>query len=161
MDISADLTELGRTPIAVVCSGAKSILDIGRTLEFLETQGVTVVSYGNSNEFPSFYTRSSGFKSMSNLNTVESCGKLIRANQELGINSGIVIAVPIPEEDVIKDGDRLEHLICEATKELSKLGIKGKDVTPYLLDKMKKLTKGDSLRASTLISNNFSRYCTD
>lgn len=148
MDISADLTELGRTPIAVVCSGAKSILDIEKTLEYLETNGVTVVSFGDSNDFPAFYTRSSGFKSMAKLSTPESCAKMIRANTDLNIDSGMVIAVPIPEADVIKGGENVELLIKEATRELPKLGIKGKDVTPFLLDKMKQLTQGDSLRAS-------------
>jgi pseudouridine-5'-phosphate glycosidase/pseudouridine kinase len=155
MDISADLTELGRTPIAVVCSGAKSILDIEKTLEYLETQGVTVVSFGDSNDFPSFYTRSSGFKAMANISTPEECANMIRANNDLNINSGMVIAVPIPEADELKNADKVERLIHEAAQQLPKLGIKGKDITPFLLDKMKQMTMGDSLRANiALIKNN-------
>jgi pseudouridine-5'-phosphate glycosidase/pseudouridine kinase len=155
MDISADLTELGRTPIAVVCSGVKSILDIEKTLEYLETQGVTVVSFGDSNDFPAFYTRSSGLKAMANISTPESCAKMIRSNNDLKIESGIVIAVPIPEKDVLRDAEKVELLINEAIQQLSKLGIKGKDITPFLLDKMKEMTTGDSLRANiALIKNN-------
>lgn len=148
MDISADLTELGRTPVAVVCSGAKSILDIEKTLEYLETKCVTVVSFGDSNDFPAFYTRSSGFKSMASFSTAESCAKMIRVNSDLNIDSGMVIAVPIPEADEIRGAEMVGILIDEAMRELPRLGIKGKDVTPFLLDKMKQLTQGDSLRAS-------------
>lgn len=153
MDISADLNELGRTPVAVVSSGVKSILDIGRTLEFLETQGVTVVSYGPSDDFPSFYTRRSGFKAMANLETPEQCADLIFANRLLKLNSGMLIAVPIPEAAEFADPELLERVIQDAMKESS--GISGKDITPFLLAKVKELTGGSSLDANiSLVRNN-------
>jgi pseudouridine-5'-phosphate glycosidase len=99
MDISADLTELGRTPVAVVCAGVKSILDIPRTLEYLETQGVTVAAYGTQ-EFPAFFTRRSGVKAPLSLDTPLQCAKLIDANGALGMGSGIVFGIPIPAEFV-------------------------------------------------------------
>jgi pseudouridine-5'-phosphate glycosidase len=147
-DISADLMELGRTPVAVVCAGVKSILDIEKTLEYLETQGVTTVTFGKTKEFPSFYTRSSGFNSMTNLNSVKDCAEIIQANVDLNLQSGMVIAVPIPEEYEYPDHRELERTIESALKESEKLGIKGKDSTPFLLGKVKELTKGQSLTAS-------------
>jgi pseudouridine-5'-phosphate glycosidase len=99
MDISADLTELGRTPVAVVCAGVKSILDIPRTLEYLETQGVTVAAYGTE-EFPAFFTRKSGVKAPLSLDTPLQCAKLVDANGVLGMDSGIVFGIPIPTEFV-------------------------------------------------------------
>ncbi|KAH6580245.1 hypothetical protein BSLG_000352 [Batrachochytrium salamandrivorans] len=155
MDISADLTELGRTPIAVISAGVKSILDIGRTLEYLETQGVTVVSYGDSDDFPAFYTRKSGFKSMAKLETPEECAQIIHANTTLGLDSGIVIAVPIPEKDAFPYPDRLEQVIQSAVSEAVQLGVRGKEITPFLLDKVTTLTEGTSLKANiSLIKNN-------
>ncbi|KAL2912230.1 hypothetical protein HK105_208298 [Polyrhizophydium stewartii] len=155
MDVSADLTELGRTPVAVVSAGVKSILDIGRTLEYLETQGVTVVSYGDSDEFPSFYTRQSGFKSMANLATPEECATLIYANASLGLGSGMVIAVPIPEKDAFPHPQKVEQVIQDAVLEGERLGIRGKDITPFILDKVKSLTAGSSLAANiSLVKNN-------
>ncbi|KAK5664773.1 hypothetical protein QVD99_008318 [Batrachochytrium dendrobatidis] len=155
MDISADLTELGRTPIAVISAGVKSILDIGRTLEYLETQGVTVVSYGDSDDFPAFYTRKSGFKSMANLTTPQECADMIYANLSLGLNSGLVIAVPIPEKDAYPHPDRLEKVIQDAIHEANQRGVRGKDITPFLLDKVKTLTGGMSLAANiSLVKNN-------
>ena len=97
MDVSADLTELGRTPVCVVCAGAKSILDIPKTLEYLETQGVNVVGYGTS-EFPAFFTPHSGCQASCRIDTPEDCAKMIYANAKLGIRSGIVIACPVPDD---------------------------------------------------------------
>ncbi|KAJ3042935.1 hypothetical protein HDV00_006242 [Rhizophlyctis rosea] len=155
MDVSADLTELGRTPVAVVCAGVKAILDIERTLEYLETQGVTVVSYGGSDEFPAFYVPSSGFKSMANLSTPDECASLIKANMDLQLESGTVIAVPIPTDDAVIDPVKLEAAISDAVGEASKKGVKGKDITPFLLDRIKRLTGGQSLAANiALVKNN-------
>ena len=154
-DVSADLTELGKTPIAVICAGVKSILDIEKTLEYLETQGVTNVTFGSSDEFPAFYTRTSGFKSMAALPTAKECAELIHVNQELGLQSGIVIACPIPETDQVNGADQFEKVIEAALEEATTLGIKGKETTPFLLGKIKDLTKGDSLRANiALVMNN-------
>ncbi|KAI9105863.1 Indigoidine synthase A like protein-domain-containing protein [Phlyctochytrium arcticum] len=154
MDISADLTELGRTPVAVVCAGAKSILDIERTLEFLETQGVTVVSYG-TNEFPAFYTPKSGFESIANMKTPEECAAMISANQALNLQSGMVIAVPIPEADAPKNADEIEGVIANAVEEARLKSVRGKNITPFLLDRVKQVTKGASLTANiALVKNN-------
>lgn len=150
-DVSADLTELGRTPITVVCAGVKSILDIGKTLEYLETQGVCVVTHGETNDFPAFYTRKSGFKSIANLPTIEECSKLIRANIDLGLESGTVIAVPIPKKDEYPNPKELERVIEEAVFESKKQGITGKESTPFLLNRIKNVTKGHSLLASIFL----------
>lgn len=155
LDISADLTELGRTPVAVVCAGCKSILDIEKTLEFLETQGVPVVTHGPNKNFPAFYTPKSGHQSMASLPLIEDCAELVRSNRELELQTGMVIAVPIPKKDVVQNADKMEELIKSAVQELKLKGIKGKEVTPYLLAKMKALTGGDSLRANiALVKNN-------
>ncbi|CAG8501834.1 6390_t:CDS:2 [Acaulospora colombiana] len=120
MDVSADLTELGRTPVAVVCAGVKSILDIEKTLEYLETQGVTVTTFGETNDFPGFFTSKSGFKSPSNLSTALDCAKLIRkskhSNTIHGLNSGILIAVPIPECEAA-ESERTQKAIEQSLKE--------------------------------------------
>ncbi|ORY42037.1 hypothetical protein BCR33DRAFT_330149 [Rhizoclosmatium globosum] len=154
LDISADLTELSRTPIAVVCAGVKSILDIGRTLEFLETQGVPVVTY-KSDSFPSFYTPTSPFTGIARMNSPQECAAMIKAQLDLGLENGSVIAVPIPQEAVEIDGDLLDAAIQGALKEAEALGVKGKDVTPFLLQRVKEVTEGKSLRANiALIKNN-------
>ncbi|KAF9906763.1 hypothetical protein BX616_000626 [Lobosporangium transversale] len=117
MDASADLTELGRTPVAVVCAGVKSILDIGRTLEFLETQGVTVATFGNTSDFPAFFTRTSGFKSMLNVKTPREAAEIIAANHAIDLQSGIVFGVPIPEVDAMDDalvGKAIDIAVKEA-----------------------------------------------
>ncbi|KAI8593591.1 hypothetical protein BDZ88DRAFT_457109 [Geranomyces variabilis] len=155
MDVSADLTELGRTPVTVVCAGAKSILDIERTLEFLETQGVTVATYGDSPEFPAFYTPKSGHRAAANLTTPDDCAALIQANAALDLGSGMVIAVPIPVEDAPKDAARIEQVVVDAVNEAASTGVKGKDITPFLLDRVKKATGGESLTANiALVKNN-------
>ncbi|KAJ3316507.1 hypothetical protein HDU76_001745 [Blyttiomyces sp. JEL0837] len=154
MDISADLTELGRTPVTVVCAGVKSILDIGRTLEYLETQGVPVVSFG-TDEFPAFYVPKSGFKSIAKMNNTDECAALIAANSNLGLQNGVLIGVPIPKEMVTVDADAMDKVISEALKMADKEGISGKEITPYLLDKVKTITGGKSLEANiALIKNN-------
>ena len=157
MDISADLEELGKTPVAVVCAGVKSILDIGLTLEYLETKGVPVITY-KSQDFPAFYTKKSGFKSPNTLNDPENIAKVIAANAELGRLSGrpngIIIANPIPDEYSMDEAE-ISAVIADAVAEAERLGIKGKEITPYLLDRIQRLTKGRSLEANiALVLNN-------
>ncbi|KAF9109412.1 hypothetical protein BGX27_007649 [Mortierella sp. AM989] len=156
MDASADLTELGRTPVAVVCAGVKSILDIGRTLEFLETQGVTVATYGQTLDFPAFFTRTSGFKSMLNIETPKEAAEIIAANHAVGLQSGIVIGVPIPEADAMNDL-LVGKAIDLAIKESSEQGIFGKESTPFLLKRVNELTGGNSLKSNiALVKQNAS-----
>ena len=157
MDISADLEELGKTPVAVVCAGVKSILDIGLTLEYLETKGVPVITY-KSQDFPAFYTKKSGFKSPNTLNDPENIAKVIAANAELGRLSGrpngMIIANPIPDEYSMDEAE-ISAVIANAVAEAERLGIKGKEITPYLLDRIQRLTKGRSLDANiALVLNN-------
>uniref|UniRef100_UPI0037E74A19 uncharacterized protein n=1 Tax=Semicossyphus pulcher TaxID=241346 RepID=UPI0037E74A19 len=154
LDISADLTELGRTPIAVVSAGVKSILDIGRTLEFLETQGVCVATYGASKNFPAFFSPKSGFTSPYQVCNPEEAAKLIASTLSLGLESGVLIAVPVPEEHAAA-GLQIEEAIQTAVTEASAKGITGRDVTPFILQKVNEMTKGKSLQANiALIHNN-------
>ncbi|XP_072291753.1 uncharacterized protein [Eucyclogobius newberryi] len=154
LDISADLTELGRTPIAVVSAGVKSILDIGRTLEFLETQGVCVATYGSSKEFPAFFSPQSGFNSPHQVCNPEEAAELIASTLSLGLQSGVVFAVPIPAEQAAA-GQEIEEAIQAAVEEASDKGITGRAVTPFILQKVNELTKGKSLQANiALIHNN-------
>ncbi|XP_026222279.1 indigoidine_A and YeiC_kinase_like domain-containing protein isoform X1 [Anabas testudineus] len=154
LDISADLTELGRTPIAVVSAGVKSILDIGRTLEFLETQGVCVATYGSSKHFPAFFSPESGFTSPYQVDNPDEAATLIASTLSLGLQSGVLLAVPIPEEHAAA-GQQVEDAIQAALTEASAKGITGRDVTPFILQRVNELTKGKSLQANiALIHNN-------
>lgn len=159
MDVSADLQELARTPVAVVSSGVKSILDIEKTLEYLETQGVCVVTLNKtgSTEFPSFFTSKSGYNSPFNCKNEHEVAQLILhsfAKTGFNLNSGILIGVPIPEEHEA-DSNLIDNAINEALHECKKLNIKGKKVTPFLLEKINKITKGKSLQSNiALIKNN-------
>ena len=153
MDISADLEELARTPVMVVCAGAKSILDLGLTLEYLETKGVPVIGYG-TDELPAFYPRTSGFKVDYRLDTPEELAAAFRAKQEMGLGGGMLVTNPIPEEYSM-DADRINAAIDEAVADAKKLGIHGKETTPYLLARIKDITGGDSLAANIeLVLNN-------
>eukprot|EP01125_Pyxidicula_operculata_P002480 TRINITY_DN1233_c0_g1_i1.p1 TRINITY_DN1233_c0_g1~~TRINITY_DN1233_c0_g1_i1.p1 ORF type:complete len:172 (-),score=30.42 TRINITY_DN1233_c0_g1_i1:25-540(-) len=153
MDVSADLTELGRTPIAVVSAGIKSILDIGRTLEYLETQGVTVVGYG-TDEFPSFFTSKSGFSSPCRLDTPEQCASLIYNNLGVELGSGILISVPIPKY-AEPDANIVEHAINQSLLKANSLKITGRDITPFILKNVSEITGGKSLQSNlALIKNN-------
>jgi pseudouridine-5'-phosphate glycosidase len=153
MDVSADLTELGRTPILVVCAGAKSILDIPRTLEYLETQGVCVSAYG-TDEFPAFFTRESGCKVPCRFDTPEQVAAAIRAIQRLQMGSGMVLGVPIPAEHAAV-GVQVQQAISRALKEGDDLGIRGNQVTPFLLKRVTELTGGKSLESNIhLVKNN-------
>jgi len=152
-DISADLQELARTPVAVVCSGAKSILDLPLTKEYLETMGVPVIGFG-SKELPAFYCRESGLKVDYVVNNEVEAAKIIRAMQDLGLGGGIIIANPIPEEYALSM-EYMNEMIEEAIESAEKEGIKGKKLTPYLLNKIKELTGGKSLKANIeLVKNN-------
>ena len=138
MDVSADLEELANTNVAVICAGAKSILDLGLTLEYLETHGVPVLGY-KTKELPAFYTRKSGFNLDYKIDSPEEIAELLHTKWELGLNGGAVIANPIPEEYSM-DSEVINKVIENAILEADKLGIKGKDTTPFLLDKIQKLT---------------------
>ena len=152
-DISADLEELAHTNVAVVCAGAKSILDLGLTLEYLETKGVPVIGYG-TDELPAFYTRKSGFKVDYRIDNVEELAKLVSAKWQLGLDGGLVIANPVLEEDQM-DYETINKAIGEAVKEANEKGIKGKETTPFLLSKIKDITGGDSLETNIkLVYNN-------
>ncbi|NWS80103.1 YOW5 protein, partial [Toxostoma redivivum] len=154
LDVSADLTELGRTPVAVVAAGAKSILDIGRTLEYLETQGVCVAAFGESREFPAFFSRQSGFQAPYNVRDEEEAAKLIDSALGLGLGSGVLIAVPCPQERAAQ-GQAIEEAIQQALSQARSKGITGKEVTPFLLQKLIELTDGKSLDSNlALIQNN-------
>ncbi|XP_037931992.1 uncharacterized protein LOC119666786 [Teleopsis dalmanni] len=154
MDISADLIELGRTPVAVICSGVKSILDIPRTLEYLETQGVCVAAYQNYGIFPDFYTRDSGCKAPYNLENPVEAANLIKCLYDLDLNSGILIGVPIPEKYSANKG-QITLAIEEAYKKAEQQDVNGKQVTPFLLEAISKITEGKSLNANmALIKNN-------
>jgi len=152
-DISADLTELANTEVAVICAGVKSILDIGLTLEYLETQGVPVFSYG-SDDFPAFYTRKSGFKVPYSMNAGIEVAKTMKAKWEMGLKGGIVIANPVPEEFEM-DEKVITDAINLALKECAEKGIAGKDITPFMLGKIKEVTGGNSLETNIeLVFNN-------
>ena len=153
MDISADLEELARTPVMVICAGAKSILDLGLTLEYLETKGVPVIGYGTE-ELPAFYTRSSGFKVDYRLDTPEQLAAAFRAKLEMGLGGGMLVTNPIPEEFSM-DKAVIDAAIGQAVEESRLKGIKGKEITPFLLARIKDITGGVSLEANiALVLNN-------
>lgn len=153
MDISADLEELGNTPVMVVCAGAKSILDLGLTLEYLETKGVPVVGYG-TDELPAFYTRHSGFGVDYRADSPEELAAMFKAQRDLGLKGGMLVTNPIPEEYSM-DKAVIDAAIDQAIKEASEKGIKGKETTPFLLAKVVELTGGDSLDSNiALVLNN-------
>ena len=153
MDISADLEELAHTPVMVVCAGAKSILDLGLTLEYLETHGVPVIGYGTE-ELPAFYTRKSGFKVDYRIDTPEDLAKAFYVKQDMGLGGGMLVTNPIPEEYSM-DHEVISKAIDEAVAEAGRLGIHGKETTPFLLAKIKDLTGGDSLASNIqLVYNN-------
>ena len=153
MDISADLEELAQTPVMVICAGAKSILDLGLTLEYLETKGVPVIGYGTE-ELPAFYTRQSGFKVDYRLDTPEELAAAFKAKLDMGLKGGMLVTNPIPEEYSMP-ADVINKAIDQAIDESVKAGIHGKETTPFLLAKVKELTGGDSLASNIqLVLNN-------
>ena len=153
MDISADLEELGQTPVMVVCAGAKSILDIGLTLEYLETKGVPVIGFGTE-ELPAFYTRQSGFGVDYRIDTPQELAAAFKASIEMGMKSGMLVANPIPEEYAMPKAT-IDAAIAQAVAECVEKGIKGKETTPFLLARVAELTGGDSLASNIqLVFNN-------
>ncbi|HUN10193.1 MAG TPA: pseudouridine-5'-phosphate glycosidase [Aggregatilineales bacterium] len=152
-DVSADLIELGRTPVAVVCSGAKSILDLPLTMEVLETQGVPVIGYG-TDTLPAFYSRSSGLPVDARVENATQAAQVISASRHLGMGHGILIAVPVPE-GMEMPAEAAELAIEQATAEAEVQGIHGKAVTPFVLGRVAELTEGESRRSNvSLLVNN-------
>lgn len=152
-DISADLEELAQTPVMVVCAGAKSILDLGLTLEYLETKGVPVIGYG-TDELPAFYTRHSGFKVDYRLDTPEELAAVFHAKLACGLKGGMLVTNPIPEQYSMPK-DVIDAAIEQALKEMDEAGIHGKECTPFLLTRVKELTGGESLASNIqLVLNN-------
>ena len=153
MDISADLEELGQTPVMVVCAGAKSILDLGLTLEYLETKGVPVIGYGTE-ELPAFYTRQSGFQVDYRIDTPAELAAAFKASHEMGMKSGMLVTNPIPEEFAMPKAV-IDAAIDQAIAECNEKGIHGKETTPFLLARVSELTGGDSLASNIrLVYNN-------
>ena len=158
MDISADLEELAQTPVMVVCAGAKSILDLGLTLEYLETKGVPVIGYETS-ELPAFYTRSSGFGVDYRMDTPAEIAAAFNAQREMGLKAGMLVTNPIPEQYAM-DPDTINGAIAAAVAEAEEKGIHGKETTPFLLAKIKALTGGDSLESNIQLVFNNARLAT-
>ncbi|MCR4405569.1 MAG: pseudouridine-5'-phosphate glycosidase [Anaerolineae bacterium] len=152
-DVSADLPELARTPVAVVCAGAKSILDLPLTLEWLETWGVPVLGYG-TDEFPAFYTRSSGLPVDARVDSPQAAAEIIRARWDLGLGGGVLIVAPVPAEAELP-AEVMEMAIAQALAAAEEQGIRGKAITPFLLARIAEITGGDSLQANVaLLENN-------
>jgi pseudouridine-5'-phosphate glycosidase len=153
MDISADLDELARTDVAVVCAGVKSVLDIGRTLEYLETKGVPVVGYC-TDVLPAFFSSSSGFPVDYRADTPDDIAAALQAKREMALSGGMVIANPIPAEHAL-DKDEIDAVIADAIVDMERLGVTGKDTTPFLLARIAERTEGRSLAANIeLVVNN-------
>ena len=153
MDISADLEELAQTPVMVICAGAKSILDLGLTLEYLETKGVPVIGYGTE-ELPAFYTRQSGFRVDYRMDTPAELAKAFKTQNQLGFPGGILVTNPIPKEFAMPL-DTINAAIDQAIAECEEKGIHGKETTPFLLARVAQLTGGDSLASNIqLVYNN-------
>lgn len=153
MDISADLEELAQTPVMVVCAGAKSILDLGLTLEYLETHGVPVLGY-QTNELPAFYTRTSGFRVDYRMDTPQELAAAFKAQNEMGLGGGMLVTNPIPEEYSM-DPEVINKAIGDAVEECKEKGIQGKETTPFLLARIAELTGGNSLASNIqLVFNN-------
>ena len=152
-DISADLEELAQTPVMVVCAGAKSILDLGLTLEYLETKGVPVIGYGTE-ELPAFYTRHSGFKVDYRIDTPEELAAAFKAKMDCGLKGGMLVTNPIPEAFSMPK-EVIDKAIDQALREMDEADIHGKQCTPFLLAKVKDLTGGESLASNIqLVLNN-------
>lgn len=153
MDISADLTEMAQTNVAVVAAGVKSILDIELTLEYLETMGIPVITFGQD-EFPSFYSSKSGIKSPMRLDSAKEIANLLNTKWQLGLNGSVLIANPVPADQEVP-AHEMEVYIQEALAAANKANIKGKEVTPFLLKYIAEHTHGESLEANiALVVNN-------
>ena len=155
MDISADLQELAHTPVAVICAGAKMILDIGRTLEYLETMGVPVLGL-DTDDFPAFYCRKSGFGVDFNAKTPEDVAAIAKVKWDMGLQGGMLIGNPVPEEYAM-DFDEMTAVIDKAMAQAEEAGVKGKNITPFLLAHIVELTGGDSLKTNIQLAYNNAR----
>ena len=152
-DVSADLEELARTDVTVICAGAKAILDLPKTLEVLETKGVPVLGF-QTHELPAFYTRKSGLKVDYEVRDYEEAAKIVKAKREMGLSGGILIANPIPEEYSMPE-EEINAVIEKATAEMEEKGIRGKECTPFLLARIAEITEGKSLASNIrLVYNN-------
>jgi pseudouridine-5'-phosphate glycosidase len=158
-DISADLPELAQTPVVVVCSGAKSILDLPRTLEWLETHGVPVIGWG-CDSFPAFFSQDSGLAVSTRVDTVAEAAQLIRSHWTMGFESGILVCVPCPEDAAIPMAE-VETTLEEAEEEAEGTGISGKDLTPFLLTRLAELTGGRTLHANLALLKNNARVAAE
>ena len=158
-DISADLLELGSTPVTVVCAGAKSILDLPKTLEVLETHGVPVIGVG-TDEFPAFFSRTSGLPVAHRVDTAAELARLVAAQRALGLTGGVLVAQPIPAEAAMPS-DEINAIIERALADADAAGISGKDVTPYLLARINELTDGRSLAANVALIKNNAAFAAD
>ncbi len=154
-DVSADLQELAQTPVIVVCAGAKALLDLPATLEYLETHGVTVIGYGTES-FPAFYSRDSGLPVDLRCNSPQEVAEIWRAKRALGLAGGLLVAVPVPEEDEIPSA-AIEPLIKRALADSAAAGLRSAEVTPYLLRRIAELTGDRSLRANLALLRNNAR----
>jgi pseudouridylate synthase len=154
-DVSADLTELGRTPVTVVCAGAKAILDLPLTLEVLETQGVPVIGYQTA-DFPAFYSRSSGLPVDVRCDTPDEVARIIMARDQLDLHAGLLVAAPVPESDALPPAD-VEQAIEKALADAEAKGVRGKELTPFLLPRVSQLTGEASLKANIALLHNNAR----
>jgi pseudouridine-5'-phosphate glycosidase len=158
-DISADLEELARTPVAVVCAGAKALLDLPKTLEYLETRGVPVIGYG-TDEFPAFWSRRSGLKAPLRLDTPAEVARFLKVKWELNLGGGVIVCNPAPEADEIPAQD-MRGFIDSAVREAEEYGIKGKAVTPYILARIVELSGGRSLRTNIALAQSNARLAAE
>ncbi len=154
-DVSADLTELGRTPVTVICAGAKAILDLPLTREVLETQGVPVIGYG-TDEMAAFYSRGSGLPADVRVDTPQKMAQIIRARQALKLQTGLLVTVPVPAEDEIPP-DEIAQAIAQATEQAETAGITGAALTPFVLSRLAELTQGRSVRTNVSLLHNNAR----
>lgn len=159
MDISADLQELSSTPVCVVCAGAKQILDIGRTLEYLETMGVPVIGY-KTDKFPAFFCPDSGYGVDYRADSAEDAAKILKTKWDLGLKGGALVGNPVPEE-YAQDFDEMEKVISKALEMADKAGVHGKDITPFLLAAIKDLTGGESFKSNVALALNNARAASE
>ena len=158
-DVSADLPELARTPVIVVCAGAKAILDLPRTLEWLETAGVPVLGWG-TDDFPAFFSRSSGLRVSARVDNAADAAALIRAQWAMGLQSGVLVCVPCPEDHAVP-AEAVEPVLRQALQQAEAQGVRGKDVTPFLLARLADLTGGETLRANLALLRNNARVAAE
>jgi pseudouridylate synthase len=157
-DVSADLPELAQTPMTVVCSGAKIVLDLPRTREWLETNGVTILGY-QCNELPAFYSRKSGLETDERCESAKEISEIIKSRDQLGLKNAVLVTVPVPENAEVPP-DVLNKILTESLELAAKHGISGKEVTPFLLSRMSELSKGDTLKANISLLENNARIAT-